>query len=98
MNDITIGDICREIDFRNVKMKKKLHQLGYSHRRAKDDYVRNDANGRFHIKYSRHGKWFLHYDFFGAFGMHISNIPMTSHLDREVERINHYLSTYGTTN
>jgi hypothetical protein len=95
-DDITINDLQIELTISRVDLKKRLRKTGYSYRRAKGDFIRRDGNGRFHIKFNRYGRLFMHYDLFSVFnGRHISSIPMKQHLQREVERMKHYLSIYG---
>jgi hypothetical protein len=96
MNEITIDDLRRPIDLNGLRTGDAFRKLGYRFRPQKNDFFRKDSNGRFHVKFSRQGVWLMHYDFFGLTGMHISNIPMTNHLDKERDRIKNYL--HGKTN
>lgn len=95
--EIRIQDLCRTIDLKGLGALKTFTRIGYRFRPQRNDFFRKDTNGRFHIKPTRQG-WMVHYDFFGNGGKHISNIPMTSHLDREQQRIQQHITQHGTSN
>lgn len=67
-----------------------LRALGYEHRPKAKDFLRWDANGRFHAKLK--GKQVcIHYDL-DVDGNHVASIPMPVHMQKEKARIQRLIS------
>jgi hypothetical protein len=71
-----------------------LKQLGYTHRRHPNDFVKEDANGRFHAKITgTHVK--IHYDV-DVDGKHVASIPLPAHMRQELARVQRYVDKQRT--
>jgi len=66
-----------------------LKQLGYIHRRHPNDFVKDDANGRFHAKIQGN-KVSIHYDV-DVDGKHVASIPLPVHMRKELARVQSYV-------
>lgn len=69
--------------------EEALRALGYEHRPKAKDFLKWDANGRFHAKVASK-QVRIHYDL-DVDGNHVASIPMPIHMNRERARIQSYV-------